>query len=124
METLEQFLESWEDCAAKEAFGILREALAAVPGVVLSTKLRPGVSISLRGGHPRQEGRELFVMVDIIGDGPGNRWLWGCFFADLGSDPGGRGDFVPQGRMGGDGRAWGLDEGGVGFVGFAERGGR
>ncbi|MBZ4684535.1 MAG: hypothetical protein JG774_280 [Desulfomicrobiaceae bacterium] len=118
METLEQFLESWEDCAAKEAFGILREALAAVPGVVLSTKLRPGVSISLRGGHPRQEGRELFVMVDIIDDDPENRWLSVCFYDDLVSDPEERGDFVPQGLLGEDARCFDLDEADADAVGY------
>lgn len=118
MEKLEQFLTTWEDCPAKEAFGVLRESLMAVPGVVLSTKLRPGVSISLRGGHPNQQGRELFVMVDIIDDDPDNRWLSVCLYDDLVSDPEGLGDFVPQGLLGEDARCFDLDEADVDTVAY------
>lgn len=109
MEALDAFLAAWADCPAKAAFDAVRAALAAVPGVVLSAKVRPGVSASLRGSHPAQEGRELFVLIDIIDDDPEHRWLSVCFYDDLVTDPEERGDLVPRGLMGEDARCFDLD---------------
>ncbi len=108
-ETLEAFLAAWEDCPAKAAFGRVRAALESLPGVVVSAKVRPGVSASLRGSHPAQCGRELFVLIDIIDDDPELRWLSVCFYADLVTDPEERGDLVPNGLMGEDARCFDLD---------------
>lgn len=107
---LEAFLGEWEDCDAKEAFLACRKALEGVDGVELGFKARPGITYSLRGSHPDQASRELFVMVDIIDDDPENRWLSVCFYDDLVTDPDEMGDWVPQGLLGEDARCFDLDE--------------
>lgn len=107
---LDEFLAGWEDCDAREAFMACRKALETVDGVVLGFKARPGITYSLRGTHPGQQGRELFVMIDIIDDDPENRWLSVCFYDDLVTDADELGDWVPQGLLGEDARCFDLDE--------------
>ncbi|MDE5879203.1 MAG: hypothetical protein K2G99_04150, partial [Desulfovibrio sp.] len=57
-----------------------------------------------------QQGRELFVLVDVVDDEPESRWLSVCFYADMVSDPDEQGDFVPQGLLGEDALCFNLDE--------------
>jgi len=107
---LEAFLAEWESCDSKEAFLACRQALESVEGVALDFKARPGITYSLRGSHPAQQGRDLFVLIDVIDDDPEQRWLSVCFYDDMISDPDEQGDWVPQGLMGEDARCFNVDE--------------
>lgn len=111
-EGLEEMLAGWnvDPVAARPAFEQFAAWLADVPGVSLSFKARPGVSYSLRARHAAQKARELFVLVDVVDDDPENRWLSVCFYADMVTDPGELGDFVPKGLMGADACCLTLDE--------------
>ncbi|MCI7568610.1 MAG: hypothetical protein MSH25_04445 [Desulfovibrio sp.] len=112
LQELDAFLKSWtvDPLNAKPAFLSYRDLLAAVPGVGFEFKSRPGVSYSLRARHEKQQGRELFVLVDVVDDEPESRWLSVCFYADMITDPSELGDFVPQGLMGEDACCFNLDE--------------
>lgn len=107
---LEAFLAEWEPCDSRDAFLACRQALESVDGVTLGFKARPGITYSLRGSHPAQQGRELFVLVDVIDDDPEQRWLSVCFYDDMVTDPQEQGDWVPQGLMGEDARCFNVDE--------------
>jgi hypothetical protein len=110
---LDAFLTDWkkDPNTVKPVFMALYARLAALPGVSLDYRGRPGVSHSLRARHEAQRDRELFVLVDIIDDEPEARWLSVCFYADLVMDPDERGDVVPGGLMGEDARCFDVDEG-------------
>lgn len=110
MAELEAFLSEWEACDAKDAFLVFRQTLEAVNGAVLEFKARPGITYSLRGSHPAQQGRELFALVDVIDDDPEQRWLSVCFYDDMITDAQEQGDWVPQGLMGEDARCFNVDE--------------
>jgi len=99
---LKAFVDTWADTAEKnkEAFLRLKGHLAAMPGVNLDFMPRPGVTYSLRAVHEHQKDKALFAMVDVIEDEP--RWLSVCFYNEMISDPGERGDFVPEGLLGED----------------------
>jgi hypothetical protein len=107
---LEAFLSDWEDCDSRKAFLEFRSALESVEGVALGFKARPGITYSLRGAHPAQQGRELFALVDVIDDDPEQRWLSVCFYDDMVTDPDEQGDWVPGGLMGEDARCFNVDE--------------
>lgn len=110
MEELQTFLAGWKDCDSKAAFKTFQDVLTQDEGVVLGFKARPGITYSLRGTHSAQQGRELFVMVDVIDDDPEQRWLSVCFYDDMVTDPEEQGDWVPQGLMGEDARCFNVDE--------------
>jgi hypothetical protein len=105
------FLEDWTEDpnGVRQAFRDYLDFLATQAGVCLSFKARPGISYSLRARHPRQNKRELFVLVDVVDDDPENRWLSVCFYADMVTDPECRCDEVPQGLDGEDARCLNLD---------------
>ncbi len=107
---LEAFVSKWDSCDAKDAFLVFRQALEAVDGVTLDFKARPGITYSLRGAHPAQQGRDLFVLIDVIDDDPEQRWLSVCFYDDLVTDEQEQGDWVPGGLMGEDARCFNVDE--------------
>ena len=112
-EEFDAFLDGWtvDPCGAKKAEISFRDLLAAVPGVELSYKCRPGVSYSLRArGCAQPEGRDLFVMVDVVDDEPDSRWLSVCFYADMVSDPEEKGDIAPEGLGGEDACCFNYDE--------------
>lgn len=109
-EELEAFVSTWDSCDAKDAFLVFRQTLEAVDGVILDFKARPGITYSLRGAHPAQQGRDLFVLVDVIDDDPEQRWLSVCFYDDLVTDEQEQGDWVPAGLMGEDARCFNVDE--------------
>ncbi len=122
LEELEAFLAEWESCDSKDAFAVFRQTLDAVAGAVLDFKARPGITYSLRGSHPAQQGRDLFVMVDVIDDDPEQRWLSVCFYDDMVTDAHEQGDWVPQGLMGEDARCFNVDEADEDLVAYvAER---
>jgi hypothetical protein len=109
-EELEAFVSTWESCDAKDAFLVFRQTLEAVHGVNLDFKARPGITYSLRGAHPAQQERDLFVLIDVIDDDPEQRWLSVCFYDDLVTDEQEQGDWVPGGLMGEDARCFNVDE--------------
>jgi hypothetical protein len=108
---LSAFLDSWtvDPNGIKPVFTAMYEYLRTRDRVSLEYKGRPGVSHSLRARHAAQNKRELFVLVDIIDDEPGARWLSVCFYADLVTDPEEHGDVVPGGLMGDDACCFDLD---------------
>jgi hypothetical protein len=122
IEDLEAFISDWEVCDAKNAFEIFRQTLEAVEGVRLDFKIRPGITYSLRGAHPAQQGRDLFILIDVIDDDPDQRWLSVCFYDDLVTDAKEQGDWVPGGLMGENARCFNVDEADEDLVAYvAER---
>lgn len=101
---LNSFLAEWttDENGIKPLFLELYACLQDMSDVQLEYKGRPGVSHSLRALYPGKKERPLFVLVDIIDDEPGARWLSMCFYADLVTDPDGLGDVVPEGLFGED----------------------
>lgn len=108
----QDMLAGWrtDPVGARAAFEDYAARLAGLAQVTLSFKARPGVSYSLRARHEKQQGRELFVLVDVVDDEPESRWLSVCFYADMITDPSELGDYVPQGLMGEDACCFNLDE--------------
>ena len=108
---LDTFLAEWESGpdGVKALFQSLYVCLTELDGVSLEYKGRPGVSYSLRARHAAQKKRDLFVLVDIIDDDPEARWLSVCFYADMVTDPEGRGDVVPGGLAGNDACCFDID---------------
>lgn len=109
---LDAFLADWKDDpnGSKPLFQSLYGCLSGLQDVTLEYKGRPGVSHSLRARHAAQKDRDLFVLVDVIDDDPEARWLSVCFYADLVTDPDGRGDVVPGGLAGDDACCFDIDE--------------
>lgn len=99
---LTEFIDNWttDESKMQEAFVILKNVLEGLEGVVLDFQPRPGLTYSLRGTHPHQTEKPLFVMVDVIEADP--RWLSICFYNDMVTDPEQRGDYVPGGLLGED----------------------
>ncbi len=104
------FVKNWENDPEKmkETFVKFLNTIQAQPGVVLDFQARPGLTYSLRGAHPSQTEKPLFVMVDVIEGEP--RWLSVCFYNDMVSDPQNVGDFVPGGLLGEDGLCFDVEE--------------
>ena len=100
--TLEEFIENWDETPEgnRRAFLKLRDYLAAKDGVVLTFIPRSGVTYSLRGAHPNQTDKNLFVMIDVIEDDPRGLSVW--FYGEMITDPDELGDFVPEGLLGED----------------------
>lgn len=109
---LNALLEQWEDTetCTRAAFIEFKDHLAAMNGLTLTFKGRPGVSYSLRAKHADQSVRDLFVLVDVVDDDPSERWLSVCFYADMIEDPDELGDWVPGGLMGEDACCFNLEE--------------
>jgi hypothetical protein len=105
------FLAGWttDEKGMKPLFLRIHKFLEKLPGVSLEYKGRPGVSHSVRARHADQKERPLFALVDIIDDDPDARWLSVCLYADLVSDPDGRGDMVPGGLTGDDACCFDID---------------
>jgi hypothetical protein len=106
---LDTFIAEWGEGPErnKTAFVELKGYLQSLTGVSLSFHPRPGVTYSLRARHTNQKEKPLFVMVDVIEGQP--RWLSVCFYGDMISDPEERGDFVPGGLLGEDGRCFDIE---------------
>ena len=107
---LNTFIEEWQETPEnnRATFVHFREFLAAKQGVTLEFIPRPGVTYSLRAVHQAQTTKGLFVMVDVIEDDP--RWLSVCFYAEMITDPGEKGDFVPEGLLGEDAVCFDIEE--------------
>jgi hypothetical protein len=117
---LDVFIEDWQETPEKnrETFLHLKEYLAGKEGVTLEFIPRPGVTYSLRAVHTSQKKRGLFVMVDVIEDDP--RWLSVCYYNEMITDPGERGDFVPKGLLGEDAVCFDIEERDEGLVRYIE----
>ncbi|XPV76306.1 MAG: hypothetical protein ACNI27_17105 [Desulfovibrio sp.] len=112
MQEILSFLESWnvDPSGAKPVFTKFYEWLNAQQDVTISFMSREGVTHSMRGTHKNQDGRPLFVMVDVIDDDPEDRWLSVCFYGDMITDPDEQGDIVPGGLLGSDGHCFDVSE--------------
>ena len=116
------FFDQWtnDPNAVKPIFSRFKDLLESFEGASLTFKARPGVSYSLRGVWPEQ-GRDLFVMVDVVDDDPADRWLSVCFYDDQVSDPDELGDWAPEGLNGQDARCFSIEKADeVDMVAFTE----
>ena len=102
---IESFIESWagDDQPMRDWFQRIYQELKSLPDVELQFAGRPGVSYSMRPKHVKQQGRDLFAIVDVIDDDPDERWLSVCFYEDMITDPEERGEVIPEGLSGSDG---------------------
>jgi hypothetical protein len=107
---LDSFIAEWAEGPErnKAAFVRIKGYLQSLTGVSLIFHPRPGVTYSLRARHANQKEKPLFVMVDVIEGQP--RWLSVCFYGDMITDPEERGDFVPGGLLGEDGRCFDIEQ--------------
>ncbi len=107
---LKTFIAEWQETPAnnKTIFLHFNEYLNTKKGVEMNFIARPGVTYSLRAAHSAHQGKDLFVMVDVIEDS--SRWLSVCFYGDMITDPEEKGDFVPGGLMGEDAVCFDLEE--------------
>lgn len=102
---LETFISHWQagDGVMKDCFLELYRCVSDLSDTSLSFTARPGISYSLRPRHQKQQGRELFAIIDVIDDTPEERWLSVCFYGDMITDPEERGELIPGGLGGSDG---------------------
>ena len=109
IEEINTFLDSWEksDDNNKEVFRQLLSLLQGFEKCVIEFHQRPGITYSLRGTYEREQGAQLFVMVDVIEDSP--RWLSVCFYGKMITDPEEKGAFVPGGLLGEDAVCFDID---------------
>lgn len=109
---IDDFVNSWQENrpAVKGCFGRLVELVRSLDGVDCTFTSRPGISYSLRPRHRLQEGRDFFMILDVIDDEPDARWLSVCFYSDLISDVEERGEVIPGGLAGSDGYCFNLFE--------------
>jgi hypothetical protein len=113
MKKTENFIQSWTEDDSPEirkAFVELCEYLKVLSDSSFEFIERPGVSYSLRPKHQRQKQRPLFVMVDVIDDTPGERWLSICFYGEMITDPNEMGDPIPLGLLNEDGYCFDISE--------------
>ena len=122
-EDLDRFVDEWADSEAgtKKAFTRLMEYLKNQKENAISFHPRPGVTYSLRAKHKNQRKREIYAMVDVIDDDPSNRWLSVCFYGEMISDPGERGDFVPGGLLGEDAVCFDIEHFDPDFLDYIEQ---
>lgn len=109
---MQKFLDSWPDDALdmKPIFVSFYRDLGNKAEVEIEFHVRPGISYSLRGRHPKDNSRPLFVMIDVIDDDPTRRWLSVCFFGDMIKDPDELGELIPGGLLGSDGYCFDITE--------------
>ncbi|WP_319525533.1 hypothetical protein [uncultured Desulfosarcina sp.] len=112
MKKIQDFIEAWTDDEPemKPVFVSLFQALQDKTQAELEFHERPGISYSLRGLRNDRNERPLFVMVDVIDDDPGQRWLSVCFYGDMIQDPDELGDLIPEGLLGADGYCFDISE--------------
>jgi hypothetical protein len=113
MKKTENFIQSWTEEDSPEirkAFVELCEYLKVLSDSTFEFVERPGVSYSLRPKHQKQKKRPLYVMVDVIDDTPGERWLSVCFYGEMITDPNEMGDLIPQGLLNEDGYCFDVSE--------------
>lgn len=109
---LEAFLADWAEGGggpARSALQMLLTRLDFLGETEIEIQARPGISHSLRVRRQDQTGRPLFLLLDVIGATPAERWLSVCFYADNIEDPQELGDVVPGGLLGEDGCCFDVD---------------
>jgi len=105
------FLREWESGEQRPMrkwFQLFFDTVRVMKNVELQFVARPGISYSMRPKHSSQKDRELFAMIDVIDDA--ERWLSVCFYGDMISDPGDRGEVIPGGLAGSDGYCFDMFE--------------
>jgi hypothetical protein len=109
--SIDEFLAQWtvDDGGVKDAFLRIKAHLDGLTGTTIEIKDRPGVSWSIRAGHPALAAKPLYAMVDVVDDDPDDRWLSVCFYAAMVADPDELGDFVPAGLLGEDAVCFDVD---------------
>lgn len=112
MKKIQDFIDAWTDDEPemKPVFVSLFQALQDKAQADIEFHERPGISYSLRGLRKDRNERPLFVMVDVIDDDPGQRWLSVCFYGDMIQDPDELGDLIPEGLLGADGYCFDISE--------------
>lgn len=112
VQDIEAFLDGWkgERQPMRDWFRRFYRELSTMEGVNVNFVARPGVSYSIRPVHKKQTDRETFAIVDVIDDDPEERWLSVCFYEDMITDPGERGELIPGGLAGKDGYCFDLTE--------------
>jgi len=112
--TLAAFIDTWQrdPSRVKDVFTRLQAALDAKEDTLLTFTARPGVSYSLRASKRVGDNQapQLYALIDVIDDDPGNRWLSVCFYHGTVSDPGQMGNLIPQGILGDDGYCFDVTE--------------
>ncbi|WP_155302493.1 hypothetical protein [Desulfosarcina widdelii] len=112
MEKIQAFIDAWTDDepGMKPVFVSLFQTLQNKAQADIEFHERPGISYSLRGLRSDRNKRPLFVMVDVIDDNPGQRWLSVCFYGEMIQDPDELGDLIPEGLLGEDGYCFDISE--------------
>ncbi len=112
LEQIDALIEGWEEENAnvRDAFIVLKDHLFDREETLFFFKGRPGVSYSIRAVHKNQEGRDFFIIFDVIDDDPTDRWLSICFYEDMLSDPDEMGEVIPGGLSGQDGYCFDLSD--------------
>jgi len=123
MKKIQDFIEAWTDdeLGMKPVFVSLFQTLQDKSQVDIEFHERPGISYSLRGLDNDRNQRPLFVMIDIIDDDPGQRWLSVCFYGDMIQDPDELGDLIPEGLLGADGYCFDISESDDQFVSYVKQ---
>jgi hypothetical protein len=109
---LQAFLEGWAaqgGGAARKALQMLLTRIDFLGDTEIQYLARPGISHSLRVRRLDQSARPLFLLMDVVGEDPAERWLSVCFYGDTVSDPQGLGDLVPGGLLGENGLCFDVD---------------
>jgi hypothetical protein len=112
MKKIQDFIDAWTDdgLGLKPVFVSLFQNLRDKAQADIEFHERPGISYSLRGLRSERSERPLFVMVDVIDDAPGERWLSVCFYGETIQDPDELGDLIPDGLLGEDGYCFDISE--------------
>jgi hypothetical protein len=123
MKAVEKFIDDWQadTLNLKPVFVSYYEKLKTLPAAEIEFNERPGISYSLRGINPNDGKRPLFVMIDVIDDNPGQRWLSVCFYEDTITDSDEYGDLIPEGLLGDDGYCFDIDEADESLAAYVRR---
>lgn len=121
---IERFIADWTekgDGPARRALRLLLTRLDFLGDTEVEFVARRGVSHSLRVRREGQTGRPLFMLVDVVGQEPAERWLSVCFYGDAIHDPEEKGNLVPGGLLGEDGLCFDVDGEDAGLLEYVAR---
>jgi len=120
----QEFLSSWKEdpSGVKKAFLELVKILSSMEGTALWFRVREGVSYSLRAGQKgkRNGERPYYALMDVVEDAGEGRWLSVCFYSDHVTDPGQKGNLIPQGLLNEDGYCFDVDKYDQGLISYLE----
>ncbi len=109
---LQAFLDDWAvqgGGTARKALQMILTRIDFLGDTEIQYLARPGISRSVRVRRLDQSARPLFLLMDVVGEDPAERWLSVCFYGDTVSDPRELGDRVPGGLLGEDGLCFDVD---------------